>query len=47
MTTGILIREYSNIVAALIVLIYATVKLIRYKRLLTHLKFESENAKKL
>ncbi len=47
MTTGILIREYANIVAALIVLIYATAKLIRYKRLFTHLKFESENAKKV
>lgn len=47
MTTGILIREYANIVVALIALIYATVKLLRCKRLFTHLNFESENAKKL
>ena len=47
MTTGILIREYANIVVALIALIYATVKLLRCKRLFTHLNFESENAKKV
>ena len=46
MTTGVLVREYANIVVTLMVLIYATVKLLRFKRLFTHLNFESENAKK-
>ena len=46
MTTSILIREYANIVMFLIALIYVTVKVLKYKRLFTHLKFESENVKR-
>ena len=46
MTTGILVREYANVVIFLIALIYVTVKLLRCKRLFTHLNFESEKVKR-